>query len=161
MLVATTKKSAREKKVSDTTKAQAESKMEEGNVKKTAAQKRKDKVPNTDKDNDSDEPDPKKAKCEITAYVFVTSPTSGAIVRWWPGAGQKSAPLTVTIRWGPFFFNLDNTFMHFKSKLTASLPCKESLIQLGQLQWHYEKPATDKCKPLIDEAGFKAMQTVG
>lgn len=154
MLVATAKKSARGK-VSH--KKKAESEVEEGRGNKSAPRKRKEKALDDD-ENDSDDPDPKKTKREITAYIFVSNSTSGSVVRR-SGAGQQSAPSTATIQRGPFFFNVDDTFMDFKSKLAASLPCKESLLPVGQLQWHYEKPATDKRKPLVDEAGFKAMQT--
>ena len=159
MLAATEKTATKKKKGSRKKNENEVAAVEEGKGKKPATRKRKEKVTTQDDaDDDTDDPDRKKTKREVTAYIFVSSATSGPVVRR-TGAGQKSAPSTATIQRGPFFFNVDDAFMDFKSKLAASLPCKESLLPLGQLQWHYEKPASDKRKPLVDEAGFKAMQT--
>jgi hypothetical protein len=159
MLAASEQKSVKKKKARNKNTESEGAAVEEGKGKKPAARKRKEKASAPeDVDDGVDDPDPKKMKHEVTACIFVSSATSGSVVRR-PGAGQKSAPSTATIQRRPLFFSVDDTFVDFKSKLATSLPCKESLLPLGQLQWHYEKPASDKRKPLVDEAGFKAMQT--
>lgn len=103
------------------------------------------------------QPAQKKTRVEkcATVYIHIEPPPLPA------SRGPKSMKTAQQkpIQKGPFFHNVMDDFATFKFKLAKALPCKIELMPFTQMEWRYEKPASDKKKPMSAELGYEAMVT--
>lgn len=133
------------------------------------AQKRSRQVAENDEDDGKDEGitkgrPPKKVKDtddetppRFTVYIHITAPEPAIPARLQRGAA-KPAPAKL-VKKGPFFWTIDDSssFATFKEALAKTIPCKQALLPVTQMEWRYEKPANDSNKLPVSEAGFEAM----